>query len=59
MHVSVIVPHYNDLEGLEICLAALARQSFPAEQIEIVVADNASPQGIAAVEKTSATGPVW
>ena len=51
MHVSVIVPHYNDLEGLDICLGTLARQSFPAERIEIVVADNASPQGQAAVEK--------
>jgi GT2 family glycosyltransferase len=51
MQVSVIVPHYNDLEGLEICLAALGRQSFPAERVEIVVADNNSPQGIAAVEK--------
>ena len=51
MHVSVIVPHYNDLEGLDICLAALARQTFPAERVEILVADNASPQGQAAVEK--------
>ncbi|HEY2835927.1 MAG TPA: glycosyltransferase [Rhizomicrobium sp.] len=51
MQVSVIVPHYNDPEGLEICLAALGRQTFPAERVEIVVADNNSPQGIAAVEK--------
>src|SRR6185437_9924334 len=54
MQVSVIVPHYNDLGGLEICLAALGRQSFPAERTEIVVADNNSPQGIAAVEKVVA-----
>ena len=27
--VSVIVPHYRDLAGLEICLAALARQTGP------------------------------
>ena len=26
MHVSVIVPHYNDLERLDICLTALGRQ---------------------------------
>ena len=51
MYVSVIVPHYNDLEGLDICLAALARQTFPRERREIVVADNASPQGLEAVEK--------
>ena len=54
MQVSVIVPHYNDLEGLEICLAALGRQTFPAEHFEIVVADNNSPQGAAAVEKVVA-----
>ena len=54
MQVSVIVPHYNDLEGLDICLAALGRQSFPTERMEIVVADNASPQGHAAVEQAVA-----
>ena len=54
MQVSVIVPHYNDLEGLDICLTALKRQTFPAEHMEIVVADNASPQGIAAVERAVA-----
>ena len=54
MQVSVIVPHYNDLEGLDICLTALGRQTFPAERMEIVVADNVSPQGIAAVERAVA-----
>jgi glycosyltransferase involved in cell wall biosynthesis len=54
MQVSVIVPHYNDLEGLEICLAALGRQTFPARHTEIVVADNNSPQGVGAVEKVVA-----
>jgi glycosyltransferase involved in cell wall biosynthesis len=51
MYVSVIVPHYNDLGALDICLSALANQSYPAEQTEIIVADNASPQGRDAVEK--------
>ena len=51
MYVSVIVPHYNDLEALDICLSALAIQSFPPERTEIIVADNASPQGRDAVEK--------
>ena len=45
--VSVIVPHYRDLAGLEICLAALARQTVAPH--EIVVADNNSPEGEAAV----------
>lgn len=47
--VSVIVPHYHDLEGLRLCLAALARQTYPRGDFEIVVADNNSPEGEAAV----------
>jgi glycosyltransferase involved in cell wall biosynthesis len=47
--VSVIVPHFNDLGGLALCLADLERQTFPRERFEIVVADNVSPQGEAAV----------
>ena len=51
MKVSVIIPHYNDLVALDLCLSALARQSFPAQDTEIVVADNGSPQGQDAVAK--------
>ncbi len=40
--ISVIVPHYNDLANLEICLALLARQDF-ARPFEVIVVDNASP----------------
>jgi glycosyltransferase involved in cell wall biosynthesis len=47
--VTVIIPHYNDLQGLDLCLRALAVQTFPASEFEIVVADNNSPQGKAAV----------
>jgi GT2 family glycosyltransferase len=46
--VSVIVPHYNDLAGLDRCLASLAGQAAPFD-FEIIVADNNSPQGEAAV----------
>ncbi len=49
--VSVIIPHYNDLANLGRCLASLTSQTYPAEQLEIVVADNGSPQGIAEVER--------
>jgi len=42
MMVSVIVPHYEDPRGLEICLAKLAGQAPPALAYEIVVADNGS-----------------
>lgn len=43
--VSVIVPHFNDPDALDHCLAALEAQSLPPEQFEIIVADNGSPQG--------------
>jgi GT2 family glycosyltransferase len=48
--VSVVVPHYNDLDGLEKCLASLQAQTYPADRFEVLIADNASPQGLAAVE---------
>lgn len=47
--VSVIVPHYSDLHGLRLCLDALERQTYPRNRFEIIVADNNSPQGEAAV----------
>jgi GT2 family glycosyltransferase len=47
--VSVIVPHYHDLARLDLCLDALERQTYPRARFEIVVADNASPEGEEAV----------
>lgn len=47
--VSVIVPHFQDLAGLEICLAGLEAQTYPRDRFEIVVADNNSPVGLDAV----------
>lgn len=47
--VSVVIPHYQDLGGLALCLASLDRQTLPREQFEIVVSDNNSPVGAAAV----------
>ena len=49
IQVSVIVPHYNDLEALDRCLSGLTAQTFPAEQVEIIVADNMSEVGLEAV----------
>ena len=49
--ISVIVPHYNDLESLDRCLAALMRQTIARDRFEIVVADNLSPVGIEAVKE--------
>jgi glycosyltransferase involved in cell wall biosynthesis len=47
--VSVIIPHYRDLKGLVLCLDALERQTLPRDRFEIIVADNNSPEGEAAV----------
>jgi glycosyltransferase involved in cell wall biosynthesis len=52
--VSVIVPHYSDLSGLALCLSALGRQSYPKDRFEVIVADNASPEGPAAVAEVIA-----
>jgi GT2 family glycosyltransferase len=49
--VSVIIPHFNDLKGLDACLCALERQTYPAAQMQVIVGDNGSPQGLAAVEE--------
>lgn len=40
--VSVILPVYNDAERLKRCLDALADQSYPREQYEVLVVDNRS-----------------
>ncbi len=47
--VSVVIPHYSDLEGLGLCLDALARQTFDRDGFEVIVSDNGSPEGEAAV----------
>jgi GT2 family glycosyltransferase len=48
-NVTVIVPHYHDMVGLDRCLSALSRQTYPADRTQIVVSDNASPEGEAAI----------
>ena len=44
--VSVIVPHYSQVEALGACLASLEAQSLPASRFEILVVDNNSPCGL-------------
>jgi GT2 family glycosyltransferase len=48
--VSVVVPHFSDLPSLARCLDALERQTLPRDRFEVIVADNGSPEGPAAVE---------
>lgn len=49
--VSVVIPHYNDLAGLDRCLAALDAQTLARDDFEIIVADNASPLDRAAIDR--------
>lgn len=39
---SVIIPMYNNWEQLQLCLDAIAGQSYPIDDFEIIVVDNAS-----------------
>src|SRR3546814_14051547 len=43
--ISVIVPHYDDVERLKLCLDALEAQSLLRSSFEIIVDDNGSPGG--------------
>ena len=52
--VSIIVPHYEDLVGLDRCLTALTAQDHAVGAVEIIVADNRSPSGLAAVDQVVA-----
>ncbi len=40
--VSIIIPVYNDYDGLFQCLDALKKQDYPNDKIEIIVVDNKS-----------------
>lgn len=44
---SIVVVGYNDKKYLEACLSSLLDQDMPAEQYEIIYADNASTDGSA------------
>ncbi|MBC7814994.1 MAG: glycosyltransferase [Burkholderiales bacterium] len=47
--VTVIIPVYNDAERLELCLQALDGQTYPSDQYEIIVVDNASDESVAPI----------
>ncbi|HRY82213.1 MAG TPA: glycosyltransferase [Candidatus Moranbacteria bacterium] len=40
--VSVIVPVYNDLERIKVCIECLLNQSYPKDKYEIIIIDNNS-----------------
>ena len=55
--ISIVIPTYARPERLRECLAALARQTTPADTFEIVVVDDGSPQPVVPPEATTPTGP--
>ncbi len=42
--VSVVVPYYRQQSQLSMVLAALERQDFPHDRLEVIVADDGSPE---------------
>ena len=48
--ISIIIPHYNDLENLRECLNYLRKQTLESVQYEIIVSDNNSTCGLVAVK---------
>jgi len=51
LRTSVIIPAYNAEESLPRCLLALEHQTLPQEQYEVIVVDDGSEDGTAAVAK--------
>ncbi len=49
--ISVVIPAYNEAELLPACLEAVIKQSFPKNDYEIIVVNNASTDGTARVAK--------
>lgn len=53
--ISVIIPHYEDVDNLVRCVGMLRAQTIDAARFEIVVADNNSPIGIDVVRQAVGT----
>ena len=47
--LSVVMPHLDDLANLDRCLSLLAAQTLAPAEFEVIVADNGSKAGLAAV----------
>ncbi len=52
--VSIIIPVYNDLKRLTLCLDALNNQTYPPDRYEIIVVDNGSTPPVASQQTTAA-----
>jgi glycosyltransferase involved in cell wall biosynthesis len=49
--VSVIIPFYNEPDGLQVTLESLVTQTFPSDNFEIIVVDNGSTDNTLNVAK--------
>ncbi len=45
MNISIVIPNHNRVDALPLTLEALARQTYPADQFEVIVVDQASSDG--------------
>lgn len=52
MRASVVIPVYNNPDGLEICLESVLNQSVDRDEYEVIVVDNNSTDGTPEVAKT-------
>src|SRR6476659_5824791 len=50
--ISVVIPHFNQLDELSKCLDSLDGQTMAREDFEVIVADNASPVSRSALDAT-------
>ncbi|MFM7028918.1 MAG: glycosyltransferase [Chakrabartia sp.] len=49
--VSVIIPHLNQQQAAARCLASIKAQRYPAERVDIILADNGSAQPLDAIRR--------
>ncbi len=49
VHISVVVPIYNGARIIGPCIESLLAMDCPRDAIEIIIADNASTDGTAAI----------
>lgn len=50
--VSIVMPCHNRRDALALTLAEMSRQSYPAEQFEVIVVDQASTDGVAGLVRS-------
>jgi glycosyltransferase involved in cell wall biosynthesis len=48
--LDILIPHYNDLDGLALSLRSIARQSWKGESRVVIADDGSAPTVLAAVE---------